>query len=75
MDIKPGVESIADTKLEYLLPTPAGDHLLHILADAPVQCDPEMIVALFDAMVDSIRWLEPLEPLKLKEMADGIHES
>jgi hypothetical protein len=65
--IKPGEETIPDTKLEYLLPTPSGDQLLHIIADAPVECDPEMIVALFDAMVDSIRWREPIGP------DDGIH--
>ncbi len=59
VQIQPGRETIPDTKLEYLLPTPAGDQLLHIVADTPVECDPEMIVALFDAIVDSIRWREP----------------
>jgi hypothetical protein len=59
VDIRPGEETVPDTKLEYLLPTPAGDKLLRILADAPIDCDPEVIVALFDAMVDSIRWVDP----------------
>lgn len=58
VNIQPGEEVIADTKLEYFLPTHGGDRVLHIVADAPVECDPEMIVALFDTMVDSIRWQE-----------------
>lgn len=60
VEITPGSELTSDTKLEYLLPTPDGEQLLHIVADAPVECEPEMIVALFDSMVDSIRWLDPL---------------
>jgi hypothetical protein len=54
--IRPGAEELPDTKLEYLMPTPEGEQLLRIHVDAPVECDPEMIVALFDAIVDSIRW-------------------
>jgi hypothetical protein len=59
VDISPGTEVASDTKLEYLIVTPAGDQLLHVLVDAPVECEPEMIVALFDTMVDSIRWQDP----------------
>lgn len=60
--IRPGTETIEDTKLEYLIAAPGGDQVLHLVADAPVDCDPELIVALFDAMVDSIRWhTEPVQ--------------
>jgi hypothetical protein len=58
VDIRPGTETVPDTKLEYFLPTPDGSRLLHVTADAPVDCEPEMLVALFDTMIDSIRWIE-----------------
>jgi hypothetical protein len=35
---------------------PTGEKVLHIVADVPIDCDPEIIAALFDAIVDSIRW-------------------
>ena len=54
--IRPGTAAIPDIKLEYFLTVPTGEKVLHIVADVPIDCDPEIIAALFDAIVDSIRW-------------------
>ncbi|MDI2098537.1 hypothetical protein [Ruicaihuangia caeni] len=56
VQLRPGSEPVPDLKLEYLLPTADGTQLLQLVADVPVECDPELLVALFDAIVDSIRW-------------------
>lgn len=54
--IRPGTAAIPDIKLEYFLSAPGGERALHLVADVPIDCDPEIIAALFDAIVDSIRW-------------------
>lgn len=54
--IHPGSTDIPDIELEYYLSVPSGRKLLHIVCDVPIQIDPELIAALVDSMVDSIRW-------------------
>ena len=54
--IRLGTAAIPDIKLEYFLSVATGEKVLHIVADVPIDCDPEIIAALFDANVDSIRW-------------------
>ena len=51
-----GDETTQDVKLEYWLPVPGGERLLHITADVPSPGDPELYTELFDAIVDSVRW-------------------
>lgn len=59
--IHQGTEQVPDIKLEYFLCVPGGQSLLHVLADVPISIDVELIAALFDAMVDSIRWFPDSE--------------
>lgn len=54
--IRPGTTDIPDIKLEYYLCVPSAERLLHIVCDVPIDIDPELIAALIDSMVDSIRW-------------------
>jgi len=54
--IRQGTEAVPDIKLEYFLCVPDGRSLLHVVADVPIKIEAELIAALFDAMVDSIRW-------------------
>jgi len=51
-----GSEATQDVKLEYWLPVPGGEKLLHITADVPSPGDPALYTELFDAIVDSVRW-------------------
>jgi len=52
---------VPDIKLEYFLCVPDGQSLLHVVADVPIKIEAELIAALFDAMVDSIRWFPEAE--------------
>lgn len=54
--IRPGSTAIPDIKLEYFVCMPSGEQTLHVVADVPIECEPEVIATLFDAIVDSIRW-------------------
>ncbi|MBK4348406.1 hypothetical protein [Lacisediminihabitans changchengi] len=54
--MRQGTDDIPVIKLEYYLVVPSGERLLHVVADVPIECDPEIIATLFDAIVDSIRW-------------------
>ncbi|MFF1572831.1 hypothetical protein ACFVWR_08795 [Leifsonia sp. NPDC058292] len=54
--LKVGAESTQDVKLEYWLPVPGGEKLLHITVDVPSPGDPALYTELFDAIVDSVRW-------------------
>lgn len=52
----PGTEEIRTTKLEYVVAAPDGRRVLHAVADVPVDIDPDLIVVLFDSIIDSLRW-------------------
>jgi hypothetical protein len=54
--LKVGAETTQDVKLEYWLPVPGGERLLHITVDVPSPGDPALYTELFDAIVDSVRW-------------------
>jgi hypothetical protein len=54
--LKVGAEKTQDVKLEYWLPVPGGEKLLHITVDVPSPGDPALYTELFDAIVDSVRW-------------------
>ena len=62
--ITQGADAVPDIKLEYFLCVPDGRSLLHVVADVPIKIEAELIAALFDAMVDSIRWFPEAQPSK-----------
>ena len=56
-----GNTTTPDIKLEHLVLVPDERRFLTLIADVPINSDPEPIAALFDAIVDSIRWLPTTE--------------
>jgi len=64
--IRQGADPVPDIKLEYFLCVPDGRSLLHVVADVPIKIEAELIAALFDAMVDSIRWFPEAETAAAK---------
>ncbi|WP_431278130.1 hypothetical protein [Leifsonia poae] len=55
-EMRVGAETTQDVKLEYWLPVPGGERLLHITVDVPSPGDRALYTELFDAIVDSVRW-------------------
>ena len=48
---------VNDVKIQYWVCTPDPDRLLHVTVDAPMASDTELYTELFDAIVDSVRWM------------------
>ncbi|WP_158865637.1 hypothetical protein [Leifsonia sp. AG29] len=51
-----GAASTQEVRLDYWMPVPSGDRLLHLSVDVPSPGDPALYTELFDAIVDSVRW-------------------
>ncbi|TPW72257.1 hypothetical protein [Schumannella sp. 10F1B-5-1] len=58
VDIRVGESTQPDIKLEYHVLVPDASQLLQVVVDVPIESEPEPVVALFDAIVDSIRWFD-----------------
>ena len=55
--LQAGTETVNDVKIQYWVCTPDPDRLLHVTVDAPMASDTELYTELFDAIVDSVRWM------------------
>jgi hypothetical protein len=53
-------QSAPELLIDYRFPVPGGDQLVHARVNAPMATDTELYLELFDAMVDSISFREPL---------------
>lgn len=54
--VRVGAETVQDLKIQYWVTNPDVEQLRHSSVDAPIASDAELDNALFDAIVDSVRW-------------------